>query len=291
MKFVAKFVLSCLIVAAAAALPASAEDQSKTDPAQTLAIHGVAVTGINRILGKAIFDFGAPHGTVGFYTVGAFNPNGPNPLLLTEDSSPDTVLATAVDTGFLDVFGVKLEDLDHSRLNVPLRDIEVTSDFTGHKSPLKDHRVAGQMESSRSVSFDGPITLGQWLKAGGSGTITCPPKHNPKVSLELHGLIPHGLYTAWGGMLTALGPRPIALGGVPNSFVADEFGKASFSARLNYCPLALRAGELPLSFIDILYHADQALYGAVGELIQGGSPTGMVTFIQVEFPVSVTLVN
>ncbi len=291
MKFLAKLVLSCLIVAAAAALPAFAEDQEKSDPAKILTVHGVAVTGINRILGKAIFDFGPPHGTVGFYTIGGYNPNGPDPLVLTEDSSPNTVLATAVDTGFLDVFGVKLQDLDHSRLNVPLRDIPVISDFMGHMAPLRDHRAAGQMEPSRSVSFDGPITLGQWLKAGGSGTITCPPKHNPKVTLELHGLIPHGLYTAWGGMLTALGPRPIALGGVPNSFVADEFGNAHFSARLNYCPMELRAGELPLSFIDILYHADQALYGTVGELIQGGSPTGMVTFIQVEFPVSVTLVN
>jgi len=210
---------------------------------------------------------------------------------LTPDSPPDSILATDVDPGFLDVFGVKEADLDHSRLNVPLREVEVISDFKGNKGRLRDHRSAGQMEASRSVSFDGPITLGQWMKAGGSGTITCPPKHNPRVDLDLHGLIPHGLYTAWGGMLTALGPRPIALGGVPNAFVADEFGSAKFSARLNYCPMALREGELPLSFIDILYHADHTLYGAVGELIQAGSPTGMVTMIQVEFQVSVTLVN
>ncbi len=288
MKFLATLLLSICTVFPAAAAPADAPNK---DAARSLAIKGVAVTGINRILGKPIFDFGPPHGTVGFFTVACYDPVNPNPLPLLPDSPPSSVLATAVDPDFLAVFGVKLEDIDPSRINVPLRDIPVIADFTGAKQLLPDHRAAGQMQASRSVSSADPITLGQWMKAGGSGSITCPPKHAPRVDLSLHGLIPHGLYTAWGGMLTDLGPRPIALGGVPNSFVADERGNATFSARLNYCPLALRPGELPLSFIDILYHADHTLYGAVGELIQGGSPTGIVTMIQVEFPVSVTLVN
>jgi hypothetical protein len=286
MKFLTTLLLSTCTVFAAA--PANALNEAAT---KALAIKGVAVTGINRVLGEPIFDFGAPHGTVGFFTVACYNPAGPDPLPLTPDSPLSSILATAVDPDFLAVFGVKLEDVDPSRINVPLRDIPVISDFTGVKQPLRDHRTVGQMHASRSVSIADPITLGQWMKAGGSGSITCPPKHSPRVELSMHGLIPHGLYTAWGGMLTTLGPRPIALGGVPNAFVADESGNAKFSARLNYCPMALRPGELPLSFIDILYHADHTLYGAVGELIQAGSPTGIVTMIQIEFPVSVTPVN
>jgi hypothetical protein len=287
MRFLKVLGCSSLLVSSLSAVPAHAQGGE----VRSLEIKGVAVTGINRVLGEPIFDFGAPHGTVGFYTIGAYNPNGPEPLLLTPNSPPSTVLATAVDLGFLDVFGVKPEEVDPSLLNVPLRDVLVISDFTGAKRPLRDHRASTQMDPGRSISFAGPITLGQWLKAKGTGTITCPPKFLPKVDLAMEGLIPHGLYTAWGGMLTDLGPRPIALGGVPNSFVADEKGRATFSARLNYCPLALRPGELPLSFIDILYHPDHTLYGAVGELINAGYPTGTVTQIHIEYPVSVTLVD
>lgn len=288
MKFLATLCLTSLTVASIAATPASAQPEGAT---KTLEMKGVAVTGLNRILGKPLFDFGPPHGTVGFYTIGAYNPDGPDALLLTPDSPPSTILATSIDPGFLAVFGAKPSEVDPSRLNVPLRDIAVIADFKGDKRPLRDHREAGQMEASRSVSYAGPITLGDWMKASGTGTITCPPKHNPHVELSLSGLIPHGLYTAWSGILTPLGPRPVALGGAPNSFVADESGNAKFSARMNFCPMDLKPGELPLAFIDILFHGDQALYGAVGELINGGSPTGVVTFIQVEFPVSVTLLN
>jgi hypothetical protein len=280
--------LLVLAIFIAAQAPAVAQGSGET---KSLALRGVAVTGINRVVGKPVFDFGPPHGTVGFFTIGAYNPNGPSPLVLTQDSPPSTVLASAMDLGLLDVFGVKPEEVNPAHLNIPLRDIPAIFNSAGVKHPLRDHRAAAQMESSRSVSVGGPITLGQWLAASGTGSITCPPKFAPKVDLSMEGLIPHGLYTVWGGMLTALGPRPVALGGVPNAFVADEEGHARFVARLNYCPLALRDGELPLSFIDILFHPDQSLYGTVGNLTLAGYPNGVVTQIQVEFPVSVTLLR
>jgi hypothetical protein len=87
-------------------------------------------------------------------------------------------------------------------------------------------------------------------------------------------------------MLTAQGPAPVPLGGLPNVFVADGRGQASYETLLNYCPLALRPGEVPLAFIDVVLHTDHAVYGGVPEPFTGGLPPGLVSHIHVEFAVS-----
>src|SRR5262245_41818923 len=93
--------------------------------AQEKTIQGRPVTRINRMLGDPYFDFGAPFGTVGFETVGAYAPAGADALALNDASPADTLLASTVDPLFLQVFGVSPDSFDSSKLNVPLRNVGV----------------------------------------------------------------------------------------------------------------------------------------------------------------------
>lgn len=253
--------------------------------AQNATFQGTAVTGINRRLGEPVFDLGAPFGTIGFETVGAFDPGAPDAAPLTPASPGSTLLATTVDPLFLAVFGVP--PADPALLNVPLRDVGVIVGPDGTRAPIADLAASPQFSVGRAPS-NGAITLGSWLRAEGRAKVRCQGRDAPFVELDLKGLVPRGLYTAWGGMLTAGGPAPIPLGGVPNVFTADDAGQARYTARLNYCPLALKPGEIPLAFIDIVLHTDHAAYGGVPEPFAAGLPPGVVSHIHVEFAISAT---
>jgi hypothetical protein len=128
--------------------------------------------------------------------------------------------------------------------------------------------------------------LSDWRKAKGKDTIKCTDKSNT-VLLELSGLIPNRLYTAWGVFGAAM-PIPIALGGAPSVFVTNNRGSATFQRVLNFCPLAPNPGQPRFLFIEILYHSDQEVYGLVPALPMAGLHIGAVVHTQLEFPVNVT---
>lgn len=251
--------------------------------AQVATFRGTAVTGINRRMGSPVFDLGAPFGTIGFETVGAYDSGAGDAAPLTSDSDPDTLLATTADPMFYVVFGTP--EADPALLNVPLRDVGVITDPDGSRSAIGELRGSPQLAIGRAPS-NGPITLRSWLRARGEARIRCSGRNAPVVELTFEGLVPRGLYTAWGGMLTANGPAPVPLGGLPNVFSADPAGRASYAARLNYCPLALKPGEVPLAFIDIVLHTDHAVYAGIPEPFGAGLPPGVVSHIQVEFAIS-----
>jgi hypothetical protein len=48
---------------------------------------------------------------------------------------------------------------------------------------------------------------------------------------------------------------------------------------------------VPLGEIEVLYHADHALYGFMPELFAAGNPPGVVSFSHMDFPVSATPLN
>jgi hypothetical protein len=253
--------------------------------AQERTIQGRAVTGINHLLGAPWFDFGPPFGAIGFATMGAYQSGGADALPLSPSSPPDTLLASTVDPLFLVVFGVPPDSFDPALLNVPLRDVGVITSPAGVRSALGDLLASPQLATGRSPS-SGPLTLGKWMQARGTARIRCDGRSAPRIDLSFTGLVPRGLYSVWGGMLPPTGPTPVALGGVPNLFLAGGDGRASYAALLNYCPLALRPGEVPLAFIDVVLHSDHAAYGGVPEPFAGGLPPGLVTQIHVEFAVS-----
>lgn len=256
--------------------------------AQTHTIQGRAVTGVNRLLGQPVFELG-PFGGAGFSDVGAYNPNGGEALPLTSSSPANTVLASIVDPGFVEAFKVDPDTINPRTLNIPLRDVGVYVNPAGRRQPIRDIFRSSQMAPSRA-SAGGPITLGDWLKAGGTATIRCKG-HSANLDLEMTGLVPRGLYDVWGVMLTAQGPAPICLGGSPCAFVTDKKGNARFSATLNFCPYNLRANEVPLGLIEILFHSDHAVYASQPELFYAGFPPGITSHSQLEFPVSATTVN
>ncbi len=251
--------------------------------ASSRVIEGRVVTGINRLFGEPVHELGAL-GTLGFTTVAGFNCDGTEPIPLTSSSPLDTVLASTVDPAILEALGIPPESVDPSRLDVPLNEVGVITGTDGTRMSVRDHLSAGQLEPSR-VHSRGPITLGQWLKARGRARLRCVGGR-AFIEMRFRGLVPRGLYTVWQVLVGEQGPVALPMGGVPNVVVSDGYGQGNFSARLNFCPLALQEGEVPLAIIEVLYHSDGAAYGAVPELQKAGFPPGLVTHVHLDFPVS-----
>ncbi|MFL5344894.1 MAG: hypothetical protein ACJ8AT_08870 [Hyalangium sp.] len=247
-------------------------------------IEARVVTGINRLLGQPVHHLGAL-GTLGFTTVAGFNAHGKDPIPLTSDSDPDTVLASTVDPAILAALGIPPGSVDPKRLNVRLNDVGVITSTDGTRLPVRAHLSAGQLEPSRAGSAK-PITLKQWLRARGTARLHCAGRDETTIEMEFAGLVPRGLYSVWQVLVGSQGPVPLPLGGVPNVVVTDECGRGTFSAQLNFCPLSLLPGEVPLAIIEVVYHSDGALYGAVPELQKAGFPPGLVTHVHLDLPVS-----
>ncbi len=260
----------------------TAEAQAAPPP---LIREGHAVTGLNRYLGEPIWELGGGLGTFGFTMLGARDPEGTVALPLTPSSPPESILATDVDPFILAAFGVPAPD--PSVLNVPLRRVAAYTGFDGTRSPLRDQKIAGQLEVSRTADSHW-ITLKQWLSAGATARFDCDDRGGANVEIRFRRLIPHGLYTIWGVMSTPSGPFPIPLGGVPNAVVADPRGSGRFERKINFCPQRLAAGQSPMVLIEVIFHSDGSTYGGVPELIRADFPPGLVTHAHLDIPVSAT---
>ncbi|RMF80431.1 MAG: SH3 domain-containing protein [Chloroflexi bacterium] len=255
------------------AVPVMAQDDANL----LFTSRGIATTGINNRLGQPVLDLG--EGAFSVPTVGMINPNGNIDLPLTPDTPDDAVLATTV-----------LHDLpvapDFTLVNIPLRDVPMMINPAGERAPLSSLDDVGQTDIAAVVS-NGDILLRQWLRASGQLTIDCT-RDAPLVSMTFVNLIPTSVYSVWGYFdVPDSQPMARALGGVPNAFVTDLRGSATFERNLNFCPLDLQADEIPLLWVEVIYHADGSLYGAVPHQAANGLPLGIVTQVQMDFPVSV----
>ncbi len=108
------------------------------------------------------------------------------------------------------------------------------------------------------------ITLGNWLKAGGTGTYTVDGDV-AQIELVLNNLVPNGVYTAWCSV-AILPPEvmitDLACGaddGSENTFTANEQGNATFSVSTDALPPTT---ETSLSMVALAYHSDGNTYGA-----------------------------
>jgi hypothetical protein len=126
------------------------------------------------------------------------------------------------------------------------------------------------------------VTLGDWVRARGTAFIDCENRAG-KARFEFNGLLPNRIYSVWGIFGGSNGLFPFPLGGVPNIFVTNREGRATFERLLNFCPAQTGANESPLLAIDIVFHSDNQIYGLVPEPDLAGFFTGTITNTQLEF--------
>ncbi|CAM2010328.1 hypothetical protein [Acanthopleuribacter pedis] len=252
----------------------------------TMVIDGTVVTGVNRAFGEPIWDLGEGFGTLGFETLGVYNPDGLEPLPLTSKTHCDNKLATYVDPVFLSLFGIEGDVVPDSELNRPLRGVGVIVDPAGQVAvPLPDIADAGMLDYSRAAS-NGDITIKKWQEASGMATLRCTDAGS-SVDIKLKNLVPNGLYTVSAVFMSAQGPVAVPLGGVPNAVVTDENGDARYKRSLNFC-YDDETNPARMLIIDITYHSNHSLYGTQTNLPFAGTFAGTINHIHMSFLVNGT---
>jgi hypothetical protein len=246
----ARFAMMVLLIALA---PALAVAQG------TRVFHeeGIASTGFNRLLGVPIWTYpnldqfsdilGEEVVLAGFNTAGAFDAvvgqgNG-NSLPLTPVTPGDALLATHFDDIGMMFLGVSRSSVPDEKLNVPLDSVEVlVDDFGVDRAPIPCASETPQPATiTRAAPCDEPVTLERWLWASGSLDVKCFAEGGAELILKLKNLLPNRLYTAWYVQENfAAGPEKLItgfpLGGVPNAFLTDLAGSATYERSLAFCP-------------------------------------------------------
>ena len=254
-------------------VPAPADDAGT----RTFDIRGEAVTGFNEVCGEPLQALPLPeplsptfHGAF----VGAFDPTpgAVSALPLTpENCSDDVILATTTDPTYRAAFG--FPDADPRLKNIPLRQVPTTVTLDGLRSALPPLGAAPPNPFPPTKSApNAPITLGAWLSARGHMRITCEADGSASVKIWFRNLIPNGIYTMWALWRAtppgAPGPGfvPLPFGGVPNAFVPNKHGAATFERDLAACPMDVTPDGSVVMFVSTAYHSDGSLYGATPEL-------------------------
>ncbi len=123
---------------------------------------------------------------------------------------------------------------------------------TGAKRAPDFGRMMGPLPKGTSLG----LTLGQWLAAQGTGTLTATGG-NYELKLAFRRLVPNGVYTMWcdtlGGAHTPCG----APDGSENVIKADSSGNATFSARLTVAPAIIQ--KVGMVF-GLAYHSNGKTY-------------------------------
>jgi len=286
------FVVSVSILAP----PAIAHDSWNHHGENSWSVRAINATGFNRLKGQPVMDLGA-YGALGFETVGVYEANAATAAPITEKTPQDALLATYVDASFLTNFmgGASAAKLPPNSLNVPLRDVGVNvSPYGVHYFPAPAISEVTQgvvFQPAQSLPAD-PVTLADWMAAGGRMSFECDKDGSSEVKMRMDGLLPNRMYTVWGFFDTQettpfddFGPiRP--LGGVSNLVVSNADGFAEYKRKLNFCPMNLKSGEVPLGAVFVYFHADQMTYGAVPSFIDEGRFPGATGQVALQFPVA-----
>lgn len=254
------------------------------EPALSRTLKGRVVTGTNRFLGQALTDFGPPLGRAGFTNIAAYNFAGEQPIPLSLDSPPETLLASYVDPDFLAAIGLSPEQVPPEKVNRLLNNVEVNIDPAGSQRAALKPILQSPMAEPSLAGSSPDITLADWAKAQGIAVIKCPTLNTAVINISLKKFLPNRLYTIW-AVLGGNGLSALPLGGLPNVLVTDRLGNAKFERLLNFCPLQANASEQALLLIDIVFHSDQQTYGAVPDLPLAQLFTGAINHTQYEFEI------
>ncbi|MFQ5527420.1 MAG: hypothetical protein ACE5GX_14290 [Thermoanaerobaculia bacterium] len=225
-------------------------------------------TGFNDLCGEPIFP-GAPN----FSFSALHNPDGSDPIVLTPAvcaDNPDGVMATWANPGFYAANGFPLPD--PRLVNIPYQRVPIVVDPSGLRAFVPDHvpGVPQPVPPTRSLPNE-PETISAFISVGGNMKLKCLRDGTATVRIRGTGYPPNSVLTVWviwlnppdSGLPPVL-PQP--LGGAPNHVVADKQGKFTFERTLNFCPMEIQNGSVPLA-IDVAKHLDGGnTYGGVPEV-------------------------
>jgi hypothetical protein len=149
-------------------------------------------------------------------------------------------------------------------------------DFSNRNSYPLHEAIIPDERSIDGRKVNAPITLSQWVKAKGNLTVTqFSFSKVGKFSFEFENLIPNSLYTVMALREKDLNPisptRPGPLG-IPNVFITDRNGRATYSATMPN-PFESRDIENRNRIINVvvLWMSTQMSYGgAIGHYGLGG---------------------
>ena len=272
------------------------------DLPQRATIKAVAVTGDNNRFQQPLYNLGPALGTGFFNWVFVYNPDGGDPLFMTEDMPGDSILVGGVDP-VAQALGLAPSFVDPALTNIPLHTAPVTvADLgrgigTGNRAQVP---VATEYPSGAAVTRstpNEPVTIDSWFRAGGTMKVVCRPSGQTRFRITMNNLIPNGVYTLWTIYLVDAdgdgvddGVAPYPLGGVPNVVIPDADGRAEVVRQIGFCPMT----EEKLLFVDIAWHSDGNVYGGVPDLPFDPvvpQAMGMVTHTHLQFPFNVTPVE
>ncbi len=224
-------------------------------------------TGFNDLCGEAIFP-----SALNITFTAMFNPDGPDPIVLTPEvcaENPDGFLATWANPDFYAANGFPLPD--PRLMNLLYSRLPIVIDPTGLRAFVPDHLPGGPqpVPPTRSLPNE-PDTLASFLDISGKMKLQCFGDGTAEIDIKGSGYSPNSVLTLWviwenppDSGLPPILPQP--LGGAPNAVVADKNGKFKFARTLNFCPMEVQNGSVPLA-IDIAKHLDGGnTYGGVPE--------------------------
>ena len=216
-------------------------------------IKGVAASGWNKnASGDPIGILPGGVGTFGFNTIGVFNPaNGGTSTRINHDTPDSAILATFIDAENI-VPRFSLFDMNvfltQGTNNIPFHFTPIANDGTGlGRASLAGILDVGQMDYSRSEP-SGPITLGQFKRAQGIVKFSCPEGELPRMVMKFKDMLPNRYYNMFEWFQTGfpLGDfdiLPEYVGGLPDAFTTDEYGRGEYRAFLNRCPPLTRDAD------------------------------------------------
>lgn len=151
-----------------------------------------------------------------------------------------------------------------------------TEDQAGHLSDAVFATTAGLHHDPGNMAAVGPFakgddlgfTLGDWLSASGTGTVSCDDGAG-SLSASFTNLVPNGVYTMWSWYVAIPFPEPFATydlpfgsrGGADSVFTADGDGNASYEGTVGTCLQG--SGSQIAEGLAIAYHSDGKTYGSV----------------------------
>ena len=250
------------------------------------------VTGLNRFASKPLFKFPEappPAQLIGFDALGEYDPNGTDPIPLSMSTPDNAILATYLDSFFLQP---QFSPVEPELLNIPIRDVATWTISDLMTREIVPPHLESDVLDITQAEPDGelPITFGQWQEASGKLTIK-ENQDGARIKIRVNNLIPRRLYTVWALWFVMpddappfLFPQP--LGGLPNAYVTSSKGNAVFRRQLNFNPIeeAQTEGDgKVLIAIATHLHSDHIAYGGVPSPIQGGMPPGTVLHGQLEW--------
>lgn len=261
-------------------------------------LDGYVVHGVNVFNNEYLVDYSKVSPNIPFlmpfpplYEIGVFDDGATNSETITASTNQKRRVAT--NSRFAELFGLPI---DTSLYNITLD--KVTSNFFGSTAindriPLLSFREAGEASVYRRIGTVPSPTLKQWNRIIGQVKFRCLNDDRAIVRVQIANAFPNAVYTMWDvGALDPLTPseRPygVPLGGSPNILQTDDFGCASTTLKVPYCPgRPCEAGAKSCSsYLSVAQHWDQQTYGASPAASFAGIPIGAFTGNHMVWPVS-----